>query len=354
MERPIEPSRILLIRPSALGDVCRTVPVLVSLRRAWPSARIDWLVQRGFEEAIAAHPDLNRTIQFDRKRLAIKRLWTSDARCGLRELLGELRLGRYDLVLDCQGLGRSGLFSWLTGAPIRVGHRDARELAWLGYTRRVSSPTDRHTVDRMLDLVRGLDVPVVPDMRLYPGPAAEAWADQALGPAAGGPRTVALAPTSRWEGKRWPIERFAELARHLLGDARRPALAERIVVVGSHSERPQCGPLLEMAGGDPRIVDLVGRSSVGQLMAVIGRSALVVANDSAALHMAVGLGRPLVGLFGPTRVELVGPYGRSEDVIQARPPEPGVSHKNEPAGRAMMELIGLETVFERCRAQLER
>jgi ADP-heptose:LPS heptosyltransferase len=100
-----DPSRILIIRPSALGDVCRTVPVLASLRRAWPQARIDWLVQDTFMDAIWYHPALTAAVPFPRAGLSadVKRL-------RLGRVLGwmgrTLREPGYDLVLDCQGLGR--------------------------------------------------------------------------------------------------------------------------------------------------------------------------------------------------------------------------------------------------------
>ena len=140
----LEPSqpKILIVRPSALGDVCRTVPVLASLRRAWPEAVVDWVVQEEFAPAIAAHPALSEAITFPRTRLA--RWWRSPARA--RELwqwFGELRRREYDIVLDCQGLGRSGLITWATAAPRRVGLRRAREFAWLGYNVRCQVSGDR-------------------------------------------------------------------------------------------------------------------------------------------------------------------------------------------------------------------
>jgi ADP-heptose:LPS heptosyltransferase len=105
-----------------------------------------------------------------------------------------------------------------------------------------------------------------------------------------------------------------------------------------------------LALADARIVDLVGATTVGGLMAVIEGSAIVIANDSAALHMAVGFDRPMVGLFGPTRIDLVGPYGRSRDVIQARVPEAGMTHKDA-RHAVVMEEIGVDAVI---RAALDR
>src|SRR5690606_35309433 len=127
---------------------------------------------------------------------------------------------------------------------------------------------------------------------------------------------------SRWAGKRWPIERFDALVAELLDPTDGDVAALRVLVVGGPDEREQCGPLLARSERDPRVVDLVGKTSIGRLMAVIARAGLVVASDSAAIHMGVGFDRALVGLFGPTRIELVGPYRREGDVLQARAPGP--------------------------------
>lgn len=329
------PQRILIIRPSALGDVCRSVPVLASLRAAYPNASIDWLVQDTFREAIASHPALNTAIPFPRREFGA--WWRPGVIGAFRMWLRSLAAARYDLVLDCQGLARSGLFAWAARAPRRVGYADARELGWLGLTTRVRVPSSFHAVDRMLALVEGAGVEAVRDMRLFAPPAdREAVAHEALGTM----RYAVIAPTSRWAGKQWPADRFAAVARELLSGRS----VEAVVVVGSKTEREQIGPVLELAAADRRVIDLVGSTSIGRLMAVIERAALVVANDSAALHMAVGFDRPLVALYGPTRVDLVGPYGRADCVVQHVKPGERMDHKNAIAGRAMMERIQVEEV----------
>jgi heptosyltransferase-1 len=339
------PDRILLIRPSALGDVCRTVPVLASLKRAWPDARIDWMVQDTFADAVRAHPALSAVVPFRRKELgtALRR-----GRFGpLRDYLRALREARYDLVIDAQGLFRSAFLARATGAPRRVGHAAARELAWLFYTDRERGSEGRHTVDRMLALVRTIGVDPLAEMTLHAPPEDREAA--ASDPRLREPYAV-VAPTSRWPGKQWPIGRFDAVIERLLGDG----AVGRVALVGGPSERDQCAPVLERAANDSRVIDLVGRTSVGRLMAVIERSALVLANDSAALHMAVGFDRPLVALFGPTRVDLVGPYRREADVLQH--PEPGDTrdHKSDHAGRPLMERIGVDEVLDACRLRLSR
>ena len=316
--------------------------MLASLGRAYPKARIDWLVRDTFAAAIDQHPGLHLPVLFTRGTMG---QGLKQGRSGeLRALLRKLREPGYDLVLDCQGLFRSGFFAWWTRSPVRVGYANAREGGWLGVNRRAWVDPRRHAVDRMLELVRLAGVEPVADMRLY-----TAWQDRDWLPTAGlqGPFAV-IAPTSKWMGKRWPAERFAEVAAWLLEQG------VQVAIVGGPGEREQCGPLLELASNRPGVVDLIGRTSVGQLMAVVEASAIVIANDSAALHMAVGFGRPLVALFGPTDVARVGPYGRAADVIQHIGPEDRLAHKDERAGRALMERITVAEVIERLPPRLAR
>ncbi|MDX2132587.1 MAG: glycosyltransferase family 9 protein [Planctomycetota bacterium] len=334
------PQRILLIRPSALGDVARTVPVLVSLRDAFPGAHIDWLVQDTFADVVRAHPALSGVVPFPRREFRLSR----PAR--VVAFLRSLRARRYDVVIDAQGLARSGLMTLATGAPHRVGHADAREGARLAYTRRVPGDIETHTVDRMLTLARAAGAVPRRDalaMRLFTPPEARG-AHLAHGPLASG-RYAVLAPTSRWPAKQWADDRFAALAR-VLADAGTP-----VALVGGGSERAQVPACLALAQRHPRVVDLLGRTSIAQLMGIIEHASLVVANDSAALHMAVGFDRPLVALFGPTRVHRVGPYRRAGDVIQHASARDRFSHKDA-ASRALMERITLAEVVQACRRRL--
>lgn len=318
--------------------------MLASLRAASPAATIDWLVEEGCEDAVRAHPALSRVVVFPRGRVGLRGLARAGGVGALRGLLRDLRAPGYDLVVDCQGLGRSGFFAWWTGAPRRIGFANARELGWLGVNDRHHVSRALHTVDRMLGLLEAAGIPPVRDLRLFAPAADRARASAEFGD----DRLAVLAPTSAWPGKCWPAERYAELAEALL-DA---GPVDRIAIVGAGGERGQCGPLLALAARDARVRDLVGATSVGMLMALIERASLVVANDSAAVHMAVGFDRPLVALFGPTRIDLVGPYGRDADVIQAVTPAGGNRHKDEAAGRAAMALIPVRRVIEACLARL--
>ena len=238
---------------------------------------------------------------------------------GVWSTMQRLRAGDYDLVLDVQGLARSGLFALATGARRRVGYADARELGWLGCNVRHRVPSELHAVERMLALTRAEGFEAVRDMRLYVGEAEAAWAAawRAEGRLEAG-SYVCLAPTAKWGCKRWPLAKWAELGRRLLA---RGEDGERLVVLAAPSERAEVEPLIE-ALGDERVV--MPTTTVGRLMAVLAGAGLLVSNDSAPLHLAVGLGRPTVAIFGPTDPALVGPYGREDCVVQP----PGVERED--------------------------
>ncbi|MDX1565599.1 MAG: glycosyltransferase family 9 protein [Phycisphaeraceae bacterium] len=342
------PKTILILRPSALGDVARTVPALVSCHRAWPEARIDWLVNDSFTDAIAQHPHLNEAVVFPRRKF--KRFGLSPAvTWSVLRYLQQIRKRRYDLVIDLQGLSRSGWIARASGAPKRIGPADAREMGWLGYNRRIGiSPKITHTVDRMLAVVEGAGAAACRDMRLYVAEADRSWAEEKLNTAGrdAGP-TVVVAPGALWDSKRWPADRFGRLVERL-------GLEEkfgRCVLVGTDRDRIGCEALTE-AIGSMYCLDLMGQTSVGQLMAVIDRADLILANDSAALHLARGLGRRCLGFFGPTDPQRVGPYRYDEGVVRC--PDPGKTHyrhlKNDPT---LMRQIDVETAWEQLTVVLQ-
>jgi lipopolysaccharide heptosyltransferase I len=340
--------KILIIRPSALGDVCRSVPVLASLRAAFPDSQIDWLVQDAFAPAVASHPALSNIVEFPRAEL--KRWYAPSTTPAIKRFLNDLSARNYDLVLDCQGLLRSGIFALATRAERRIGFENAQELGWLGLTERVHAPKELHAVDRMLLLAEAAGALPVYDMRLYSNSEDRAWRERTLcGESDAVWRYGVIAPTTRWAGKRWSMSRFVELCKMLLADEMLGV--KRLVIVGAGSEREQCAELLQLAATDDRLVDLVGRTTVGQLMATVEGSGFVVGCDSAAVHMAVGFGRPLAALYGPTRVDRVGPYRRNAHVVQRIIPGDILNHKDEAAGAKLMGRIQVSDVVECLAAQ---
>jgi heptosyltransferase-1 len=330
--------RILMIKPSALGDVVHALPVLRLLRRRFPGAQISWLVARAFAGLLEDHPDLDQVITFDRHELA--RTWyRPEGMSGLLRLRRRLREMRFDTVIDLQGLLRSGILGWMSGAEERFGFREAREMAWLGYNRPVSlNGREMHAVDRYVAVARELGCEPGPiEFRFNHTDADRQWAREQTG----GRNYCVLLPGTNWATKRWPIGSFASLSRRI---EKETGLAA--VVCGAGDARA-----LVEAIGPGRCVDLVGKTSLRQLVAVLEQAAMVVANDTGPMHIAAALGRPLVTLFGPTNPARTGPYGRPETVVRAELPcSPCYSRRC--VHQSCMTLLKVDAVFEAVRRQL--
>src|SRR2546423_1648942 len=209
IELPSDPNRILIIKPSAIGDVVHTLPILNLLRRRWPGAHIAWLVTPACAGLLEGHPQLNEVILFERRRLAHS--WRSPAAAWeLFELTRDLRRRDFDLVIDLQGLFRSGWLTRRTAARTRIGLSDAREGAWLAYTHRVPVRTDeQHAIDRYLAVTEALGCGTEPVEFHFPTSDADrAYVNDLIRDS--GPFAVLL-PGTNWPTKRWPIENYAAL-----------------------------------------------------------------------------------------------------------------------------------------------
>lgn len=301
----LRPRRVLIVKPSALGDVVHALPVAELLRARFPAARISWLIAPPFAAIVEGHPCVDEVIRFDRRRLA---RWSRGPSQALSELIGfgkSLAAREFDLVLDLQGLARSALLTFATNAPVRVGFAYARELAPLAYTHRIPwrGTSERHAVERYLDVAEALGCGRGPvrfqfAMSDADRAAVESIVDFAV------PYAVLL-PGTNWATKRWPIGHYAELAGRVEAE-----LGLRAVIAGG-------ADVVELARRVPSAIDATGRTTLPQLVALLQRASLVVANDSGPMHIACALGRPLVTIFGPTNPVRTGPYGRMDTVIRA-------------------------------------
>jgi ADP-heptose:LPS heptosyltransferase len=199
--------RIALIKPSALGDIIHSLPVLTAVRRRYPEAAITWIVNRGYEPLLKNHPDLDGTLPFDRKG---GRLGPLDTVFHYNRFIRKLRNERFDLVIDLQGLFRSGVMAWASGASRRVGLSTAREGAVWFYTDvvQVQDFQTIHAVDRYWLVAQALGVADQPKcFRVPVGDMDHQWAERQL---RGYPRPwLMLGVGSRWMTKRWPPEHFA-------------------------------------------------------------------------------------------------------------------------------------------------
>jgi lipopolysaccharide heptosyltransferase I len=332
--RSREFQNILLIKLSAVGDVVHTFPVLNALRRRYPKARIDWLVTPGIAELLRPHPALGNVIEFPRDEWS--RPWQAAPYVSAARLIARLRAAQYDLALDLQGQLRSAVFTFASGAPVRIGFdkpradvwstlsrkvpgeakkhawRGAREGSFLAYTYHIPLPTlDLHPVERNLGVAAllGFDNGA-PDFSFPIPPEAttriEALLDYYdIGEAK--PLAV-IAPGANWDTKQWRRDGFAEVARHLLQKG------FAVVLMGSSRERALCEETAQLA---PGTVNLAGETTLPELAALIRRAAIVVGNDSGPMHLAVALDRPVVSVFGPTDPVWAGPYRRDGVVLRA-------------------------------------
>ena len=341
----LDAHRICIVKPSALGDVVQTLPLLGVLRRRFPSASISWVVRRDLAELLTGHPELSEVIPYQRDGS-----W--------REFLGLLSLlrrRRFDLVFDLQGLFRTALMTFATGAPLRVGLETAREGANLACNcvipdsgRNVPAHLRYWRVAEALGLADHPRVSVVPTT-----PLEAAWAADQLRPLSR--PILALHAGATWETKRWPIEKFAAVARRFEGS---------VVVVGSAAEQ---GPAAQIASAavsqGRRALNLAGRTTLKQLAALLSAADLLVSNDSGPLHLAAALGTPVVGIFtctspfrsGPFRS---GPAGSIHELISTAVPCAASYEKTCPyrgvAHLACLDELPVERVWKAVERILDR
>lgn len=317
--------RILLIKPSSLGDIVHALPLLHGLRSRYPGAQIDWLVATPFAPLIAGHPDLSSVRIFDRKTYG-RMLRSGAALIDFARFVDSLRRQRYDLAIDLQGLARSAALAVLCGAPIRMGFRAAREGAPLTYTHHVASASgSAHAVDRNWRFSHALgfgDQPIRFDLRLAAeertraarllDDAVTAKPDRSTSTvqaAKEARRVVGVVPAARWETKVWSEANFAALI-DVIHD-RTPA---RCVLLGGREDAAICQRIAAACRCTPG--NLAGTTGVREFAAVIAELSAVVCLDSAAAHLAVAFDRPLVCIVGPTNPARTGPYGRLDSVAR--------------------------------------
>lgn len=298
----LEPRRVCLIKPSALGDIVQTLPLLAGLRERWPRAHFAWVVHRNLSGLLAGHPQLDEVIEFDRSARGFARL------SSIRQLAGRLRWGSFDLTIDMQGLLRSGLMCLATGAARRVGFANAREGAAWCYTDPISVDTlEQSAVTRYWLVARALGcVGDPPAARLGITPTLRSWAAQQL---AGMPRPlVAIQAGAQWETKRWPPAHFAELARRAQNE-----FGAGIVLVGGPGERPLADEIAFPLTGP--VANLSERTKLLELAAVLEAADVVVSGDTGPAHLAAAVGTPVVAVFTCTSPIRARPYGAAHRVV---------------------------------------
>jgi heptosyltransferase-1 len=303
-----------------MGDILHALPAVTSLRQAHPEWVIDWVVEPRWSALLAAEGATGRGPAqplVDHLHFAPTKDWrkapiSRQTFNGIRKLRTELRSGEYDAVLDLQGAIRSAVVARLAGCRRVIGEAEPRELParWL-FRERVATH-GVHVIEQDVELASAVAgdqlTPVEPWLPF--DPAAEAWATEALpvntNSRGGTQPAVLINPGAGWGAKRWPIQRYDAVAQGLID------LGFRILV--------NAGP------GEEKLAEVIARGTSGaaiplnctlaQLIAITRRVALVVAGDTGPLHLACALGRPVVGIYGPTDPARNGPFGTRFRVLR--------------------------------------
>ena len=304
-----------------MGDILHALPAVTALRLAHPTWIIDWVVEPRWRALLAAEGSTGRDTGqpaarqplIDDLHFASTKEWRRKLLAGstLQEILAlrrELRAGDYEAVLDLQGAVRSAVIGRLSGCRRRIGEAEPRErVARRLYTEGIETH-GTHVIEQDLELaaaVAGDDLkPVQP--RLPTDSAAESWADAFLISTDGRP-SVLINPGAGWGAKRWPVERYATVARKLLSQG------FRILVNAGPGEEQLAEIITRETAGAATVL----AASLERLIAVTRRVALVIAGDTGPLHLACALGRPVVGIYGPTDPSRNGPYGTRFRVLRS-------------------------------------
>ncbi len=297
--------KVLILKPSSLGDVVQALPLLRLLKRHRPGSAIYWWIESSLAPLLEDDPDLAGVVRFERRRWASPRHWPE-----VLQQVRWLRQQRFDWVIDLQSLLRTGAFAWLANGGLLIGLDEAREGARGFYDIIVPRPSFyTHAVDWYLAVLPALGLPADGQFEwLPPRPAVaraiqERWQIQ-------GARWVALQPGARWENKRWPAAYFAELVRRLAARFDRT----RFVILGAREDAPLAEEIARAA--PERCLNLAGRTALPELVEWLRLASVLVTNDTGPMHIAAALGTPLVALFGPTEPRRTGPYGRADAVLQ--------------------------------------
>jgi heptosyltransferase I len=303
-------SKFLIVRLGALGDIVHAIPVPAALRRAFPGARIDWLVSAKHHEMLDLVPVIDR-------RLVVNDRGGSAGGATMFAAVRELRRTRYDVAIDLQGLIKSAAMARMSGAGRVIGFsaRHLRERLARPFYTEVHDPgggamrdrtSGRHVVHLNLALLRalGLDAPA-PEFPIDEAPSEIA---RSIRDATGG-RYALLNPGAAWPNKRWPPERLAAVAGAL---AERHGL--RSIVLWGPGERDLAEQVVAAAAGAAL---LSPKTAIADVVALARGAAVMVSGDTGPTHIAAAVGTPLVGIYGPTRPERNGPW-RPADVTVSR------------------------------------
>jgi len=286
------PRTVCLLRLSAIGDTCHVVPLLRSLQAAWPDTRFTWVIGKTEAKLMRLIPGVE-LIEYDKRSGYI----------GLLALRKRLRQRRFDVLLDLQHSIRASAVSLCIRADRRIGfdRARARELQWLVTNERIPARRNEHVLDSFLGFADALGVHARVNDWSLPLPAEAIARARELLP--GNQFTLVISPCASHPLRNWSAERYAQVADHA---ARYQGM--RVLLCGGRSprEREMADAILANSYTGP--IDLVGKDTLPELLAVLARATVLLSPDSGPVHMATLVNTPVIGLYAATRVARSGPY----------------------------------------------
>lgn len=340
---------ILITRLSHIGDCLLTLPLAVALKEAYPQSRLTWAVESPTHKLLALHPAIDELLQ-------VPKGWLGKPTTALK-LRQQLRKRRFDLAIDPQGITKSAALGWLSGARLRIGIRGqwGRELSpWLN--NRLVTTTHSHLVDRTLQLLGGLPEPPQPSARgpqlrlPLDGPSQQRMQQWLAGESRRRgitrDRWVMINPGGSWASKRWVMDRFGVVAQYLLEQHQLHSL----VVWAGDEERQMAETIQRVA---PQATTLAPPTSLTELAALAAQCRFFLGGDTGPLHLAVASGTPCIGLYGPTRPEDSGAYGREHLAVQ-KWYQAGSCRERRQADNLAMRDITTGDVFAACEQMVSR
>jgi len=339
--------RILIIKPSALGDIVLALPALSSLRASFPDARICWFVRPEYVPLLDSVAGLDDVVLFDRKLLG-KWWYRPKAFGALIRLILHLRRAKFDLVIDLQGLLRTALFAWLSGCKKRFGMEDSREFAAVFYTHKIPQDADSiHVIDHYQKIVSAAGASTKSwDFNLTPtGQATDIIAGLSADHNIRPDKYAVFVPGSTHASKCWPVENFAALAEKVTSQ-----FDLSIIAVGISAEKPLVQKLRSKS--NVPIVDFTGLTDIPQLIALLKGAKLVVSNDTGPGHIAAALAVPVVLIFGATNPVRISPYQRPYTIAAVEADKRGREIESSDPRHAI-DAVTVDEVFEKVTIQLE-
>jgi heptosyltransferase I len=328
---PEAPRSIAIVLLSAIGDVVHGMPIVTSLKRAWPDARITWIIQPVAHALVEPHPDVDEYFVFDR----------SAGPAAFRDFRRRIAGHRFDMVVALQVYLKAGLLTALIDSPRKLGfdRRRARDLNWMFTTERIPPHEPQHVQDQYFEFLHHLGVEPVLEWR-FEFSEAELTARRAFFQRLDRPALAVVVGTTR-PGKNWLPERYARVLEVAEAD-----LGFRSVIVGGESplETAIARQVIESTGARPV---LALRNDLRQLAWLLDGSTLMLSPDTGPLHVASALGTPVVSLYGYTDPKRVGPYRGPRELIIDRYSRPGDTLPSAEFRSGNMERIQVNEVLEK-------